>query len=295
MRRRASPEMSAAFFSRRAALLGLTSLAACNVQTPIVSEAVGGQIMQSSCVPVALPAGGFGWLTRVDLQQTAIDHIALEARGRPPLVGQYYPDSPSPAFERLEAAAVLKDYQAAHGVKAQGLINGSFFERYDPVTELSFPIKHADAVLTGGSSPYGPCQNPADARYARVKLKAFIWNDETAQIIDYDHTIGQPLSDPTFPNGLVTYDYRDHPANILMGDPVDQYQLLGLAGTIVLILTIGQGRMIDGAAVLQAEGAHGAILTLDGGPSTHLWHGDSGLVLETISKSLPHFLGFRLR
>ena len=203
-----------------------------------------------------------------------IDHIALQAAGQSSKVGDYYPASESPAFAQLNATDVLKDYQRAHGAATLALNNCSFFERYDPVTELSFPLKRAGVVITGGSIPYGPRSLPADPCYKNVILKALIWNENAIKIADYNQLTGKPLADVAFPDGLVTYRYQDHP---------------------LLVLTVTQGRMVEGAAVLKANGAIGDILTVDGGPSTHLWTRVTESVIATRSIALPHFLGFRLR
>jgi hypothetical protein len=249
-----------------------------------------------------LPGGGTALLVRYDMTKTIVDHICLEAVDQEAKVGDYYPNSTSPAFERLDAAAVARNYEAAHGDTTQCIINCSFFERYDLETELSFPIKRGGKVLTGGSSPYGPRSNPADARYKDVKLQALVWNDRGIKIVDYDHQTGGALNDPNFPDGFVTYDYRDHPANVLAGDPVGRYQLLGIGevsqsglSDTFFTLTIEKGRMVDGAAGMRRQGVSGTILTIDGGPSTHFWQAGQGDVYTTESKTLPHYLGFRAR
>ena len=270
-------------------MIGLAGAAACQRRVaPVV-------VADSASVAVDLPRGGHGWLSRFDVTSTGIDHIARAAPSGTSMVGEYYPASRSPAFTRLDNAAVLANYQSVHSDKALALINCSFFERYDPETELSFPIKAQGIIITGGSSPYGPCEYPADRRYEKVRLKALVWNDSSIKVTDYDHKTGEGLNDPAFPDGLVTYDYADHPANVLAGDPMDKYQLLGVAGISLLVLTIGKGRMVDGAALMKRNGVQGTILTVDGGPSTHLWTKASGAVLETVSKTLPHYLGFRRR
>lgn len=249
-----------------------------------------------------LPNGGTALLMRYDMTKTIVDHICLEAANQEAKVGDYYPNSRSPAFERLDAAAVARNYEAAHGYPAQCIINCSFFERYDLQTELSFPIKRAGKILTGGSSPYGPRLHPADPRYKNVKLKALVWNDRAIKIVDYDHTTGGVLNDTDFPDGLVTYDYRDHPANVLAGDPVGRYQLLGISKSsqsglsdALFTLTIEKGRMADGVAGMRRQGVSGTVLTVDGGPSTHFWLSETGPIVTTESKALPHYLGFRAR
>jgi hypothetical protein len=251
---------------------------------------------------VALPNGGKAWLSRFKLADTVIDHISFIAPLPNPKLGDYYPASTSPLFRRLKADWMLADYRAKHGDACRAFINCSFFERYDPETELSFPIKQSGRVLTGGSSPYGPRMAPADSRYAKVVLKALVWNGRGALMTDYDHQTGGILADTRFPDGLVTYDYKDHPANVLAGDPVGLYQLLGVSAprsdglsASLFVLTIAKGRMVEGAALLASKGAVGTILTVDGGPSTHLWTGGAENQITTESVTLPHYLGFRAR
>jgi hypothetical protein len=296
MRRRVWRRVALTSPTRRAALGGLGALAACDRDMPVAP------VSDRQSQRYDLPNGGSAWLSRFNIANTAIDHIALDAPTKSMPVGLYFPSSGSGEFTRLDAQSVLGNYRAKHGDEAQALINCSFFERYDPVTELSFPIKRAGRILTGGSSPYGPCKAPRDARYKDVKLKALVWNDHAINVVDYDHVTGGILNDPIFPDALVTYDYRDHPATVLAGDPVGQYQLLGTFPTrdgglpdVLYVLTILKGRMADGAALLRHNGLAGTVLTVDGGPSTHLWHYKEGSVITTESKSLPHYLGFRAR
>jgi hypothetical protein len=290
-------EVNAVHLTRRMALAGLAVVAGCRPAKTLITPVADGQSQR-----VDLPKGGHAWLSRFDITKTAIDHIALDSGMQTPGMGAYYPASSSPAFIRIDAAAALASYRRIHGDKAQALMNCSFFERYDNVTELSFPIKRDGRVITGGSSPYGPRATPADERYKTVTLKALVWNDRAIKVVDYDHKTGGILNGDAFPNGMVTYDYLDHPANVLAGDPVGQYQLMGTFPTrdgglpdVLFVLTIIKGRMVDGAAVLARNGVAGTVLTVDGGPSTHLWTKANDVVIATESKTLPHYLGFRAR
>jgi hypothetical protein len=300
MRRQVWPKVAITSPTRRAALGGLGALAACDQKAP--PDVARKPLENARSARIDLPGGGTALMMRYDIAKTAIDHICLEVPAQGAKVGEYYPNSKSPAFKRLDASAVARNFQAAHGANTQVIINCSFFERYDLETELSFPLKRDGKILTGGSSVYGPCQNPADDRYKKVTLKALVWNNHAINVVDYDHSTGGVLNDPSFPNGLVTYDYRDHPANILSGDPVGRYQLLGTSATldgslpdVLFTLTIEKGRMVDGAAALKRQGVSGSILTVDGGPSTHFWLSETGDIVTTESKSLPHYLGFRAR
>jgi hypothetical protein len=297
MRKQVLRKVIAAHLTRRAALAGLAIVAACKpAEVPLVP------LVDGESQRVALPNGGHAWLSRFDISKIAIDHIAGDIDPALSKVGDYYPGSKSPAFIRIDAGNVLESYRATHGDKAQALINASFFERYDPATELSFPIKQDGKIITGGSSPYGPIDAPKDERYKKVILKALVWNDTSIKVVDYDHKTGGVLNDTAFPNGFVTYDYKDHPANVLAGDPVGQYQLMGTfpkrdggSPDILFVVTIIKGRMVEGAEMLKRNGVAGTVLTVDGGPSTHLWTKANGVLIATESKTLPHFLGFRSR
>jgi hypothetical protein len=272
-------------------LIGAGVLSACTPPEPSPFARIEGV-----GIGIFLPDAGAASLSIFPIKDVVIDQIALKSNVASNKQGDYYPDSPSPPFQQLNAEDVVKNYQNAHGDTIQSLINCSFFERYDAVTELSFPIKRAGAIVTGGSSPYGPRANPADKRYSKVVLRALVWNDTQVKITNYDHRIGSPLNDAAFFDGLVTYRYVDHPAYVLMGDLEGQYQMLGVRGDhTLLVLTITRGRMEDGADVLRTYGAEGDILTIDGGPSTHLWTKFQETVIATKSVALPHYLGFRSR
>lgn len=296
MRKRVSLSLSLERITRRGAVSSLLGVAACQ------QDARRPPFENARSTRFDLPGGGTARLMRYDTTKTMIDHICREAPSQNAKLGDYYPNSKSPAFQRLDTTDVARDYQAQHGAKTQVIINCSFFERYDPATELSFPIKREGKIITGGSSPYGPRPNPADSRYKDVTLKALIWNDRVVSVVDYDHITGGVLNDPNFANGFVTYAYEDHPANVLAGDPVGSYQLLGVKSVpgsalsgVLFTLTIERGRMVDGAAALKRHGVDGPVLTVDGGPSTHLWESGVGDIVTTESKTLPHYLGFRAR
>lgn len=294
MRRRVWLSVDMMPLTRRVAIGTLGAVCACsNKETRLPFEDGGSQ-------RVDLPNGGRAWLSQFDISKTAIDHIAAETLIQAPSEGAYYPASTSPAFTRLDASAVLQHYSQTYPTKAQALLNCSFFERYDDVTELSFPIKSAGKIITGGSSPYGPRPKLFDEYYRNVTLKALVWNDREITVTEYNHKTGGVLNNTAYPNGFVTYDFKDHPANVLSSDPVGQYQLLGTNSNrggglsdLLYVLTITKGRMIDGASLLKRNGVTSTVLTVDGGPSTHLWTKKNGAVITTQSKTLPHYLGFR--
>lgn len=223
--------------------------------------------------------------------------------------GLYYPnesDESSPFFQRLTVAAVCDRYQAQHPSGVFSIINASFFEDYESSTRLSFPIKVNGALVTAGSSPYGPIEEPADAYYRTVQLKALTWDDEKATISDYDPATGYPLNQPSVQNGLVSYAYQDHPAYVLAGDPVNRYHVIGIVSiddaestARLLIASANRTTLQDAAEVLRQRGVAGDIMTIDGGISTYLWSATAGdLVLPQVAEgenvpALPHYLGIR--
>jgi hypothetical protein len=245
--------------------------------------------------PVSLPSGGRAWHGRFLMRDVELAHVLRPATGTtaaPP--GLYVPGSVSPAFARLDREAVLADFRRRRGRRALALINASFFERYEEATELTFPVKAAGRLVTGGSSRWGPCAAPADPRWAGVKLRALVWDAERCAIHDHDPASHASLG---LADGLVSYAWRDHPAAVLLNDPVDRHQMLAVAASrpggptdTLHVLTVAQGRMSEGAAHLTRSGAQGPVLTLDGGPSAHLWAAGQGALVAARTRRLPHFL-----
>ena len=250
------------------------------------------------------------YLQTIDLRRMQIDQIIgkAERKGSKSL---YYPSLAgvsSPFFERLTTTAARSRYQEQHPPTVFSIINASFFEEYKSSTRLSFPIKLNGALISGGSSPYGPIQNPADAYYRRVTLKALVWDSNTVEITRYDPATGYPLNQPDVENALVSYDYQDHPAYVLADDPVNYYHVMGIveseedkADNQLLIATAARSTLAQAAAILRQRGVTGTIMTLDGGISTYLWNVKAGnLVLPQVAAgekvpALPHYLGIRAK
>ena len=249
------------------------------------------------------------YLQTIDLRRMQIDQIIgkIESKESKSL---YYPSLAgvsSPFFERLTPTAARSRYQEQHPSTVFSVINASFFEEYESSTRLSFPIKLNGVLISGGSSPYGPVQKPADAYYRRVKLKALVWDSDTVKIIDYDPATGYPLNQPDIENALVSYDYRDHPAYVLADDPVNYYHVIGIvesekdskAGNKLLVATAARSTLKQAAEMLRQRGVKGTIMTIDGGISTYLWNVKAGdLVLPQVASgetvpALPHYLGIR--
>jgi hypothetical protein len=255
-----------------------------------------------------LEQGNVLYLQTLDLHKIQIDQLIgpSEHKG---IKGLYYPNpnhDSSPFFQRLTVAAVRNNYQRQHRSGLFSIINASFFEDYKSSTRLSFPIKLNGAVITTGSSPYGPIQKPADPYYRTIKLEALTWDNAKATISDYNPVSGYPLNQASVKNGLVSYAYQDHPASALAGDPVNRYHVLGVvypndAGkeNRLLIATVNRTKLKYAADFLRKQGVKSNIMTIDGGISTYLWNSKAGdLIMPQVAEgekvpALPHYLGIR--
>jgi hypothetical protein len=217
----------------------------------------------------------------------------------PPARGDYYPGAESPRFRRITVAQMQRSCQERYGAKAFSAVNFSFFEEYDDSTRLSFPIQTGGALISAGSSPYGPVAAPKHPHYRTVELKAMQWTGSGLTIGRYDPGTGAPLSQPGGREAVVTYAYTDHPSYVLNRDPPNRYQLLGGldadgrdGAEHLLVVTVERATLAAAADLLRAEGATGDILTFDGGVSTFLWSGTGGTLVSPTNRdgALPHYL-----
>jgi hypothetical protein len=136
------------------------------------------------------------YVQTIDLQKMAIEQLTGEIDRRKGVKGLYYPDKrpeSSPFFIRLPATTVLQNYQKLQGKKLFSVVNASFFEDYERSTRLSFPIKINGKVITAGSSPYGPIEEPADPYYRSIQLKALTWKENQVSVIDYNPMLTMDL------------------------------------------------------------------------------------------------------
>jgi hypothetical protein len=183
--------------------------------------------------------------------------------------------------------------EGRYGARAFSAVNFSFFEDYQPSTQLSFPVKTAGALVSAGSSPYGPVPTARDPYYRMVSLRVLSWDEHQVSIGRYSTATGAPLNDPSVRDALVTYSYLDHPSYALGDDPPNRYQLLGVVGKDrLLIATVEHATLEDAAQFLRRQGAQGDILTFDGGVSTFLWSANRGVLVPITNKdgALPHYL-----
>jgi hypothetical protein len=254
--------------------------------------AVGATVDGASLSRLSLSDGSHAFLQRIDLTRMRLEQVVGDRDQASPEAGRYYPGSVSPRFTRITPQQARDEC----GADPFSIVNFAFFEEYDPTTRLSFPVKSRGAVLTGGSSPYGPVDTPTDPYYRGVTLRALTWSDAGAAIVAYQPGVGTPLRTPATTDALVTYAYRDHPSYVLSGDPPNRYQLLALADAQhLLILTVEHATLDAGAQLLRANGATGEILTFDGGVSTYLWQATLGELVSITNQDgrLPHYLCVR--
>jgi hypothetical protein len=284
----------------------LFSIASCTEthRFRLLTQVEGAKLYQAD-----LGKGNVAYLQTFDPQKIQIDQLVGNVEQIGKGQGLYYQgkgNSDSPFFKMQTPTAIAQKYQALYGDRVFSIINFSFFEDYTASSRLSFPIKLDSKVITGGSSPYGPISNPADPAYKNIHLKALRWDDRHVEIADYDPKTGSPLNQPTVKNAIVSYEYTDHPAHLLSGDPPNRYHVLGIfkqgnEGTMLAIVTVNRATLEEAARLLRQSGlgVKDPIMTFDGGTSTYLFSAQQGRLLlpqAVGSKSeavLPHYLGFR--
>ena len=254
------------------------------------------------------------YLQVIDLHKIQIDQLVGEVDDMGLGQGKYYKGEGryySPFFKMKLFEEVTDEYKELYGDAVFSLINCSFFEQYKSSSQLSFPIKINGDVLTGGHSPYGPVNEPADRFYSNIRLKALVWDDKGAYITNYDPATGAPLNQSNVKNAIVTYQYSDHPARVLGKNQANRYQLIGTldldgikGDELLLIMTVNRTTLDEGADLLRQLGVKGDIITVDGGSSTYLFNSRKGNIIlpqpanqedNPIFRKLPHYLGFRIR
>ncbi len=243
------------------------------------------------------------YLQVINLQKMQIDQLIGEVDDMGWHGGKYYKGEAgyySPFFKTKPFEEVTEEYQKLHGEGFFSLINCAFFEEHKPSTQLSFPIKVNGKVLTGGSSPYGPIAQPKNPFYSTIRLKALIWDDKEGYITDYDPVTGAPLNKPDVKNAIVSYQYGDHPAKILVRDRGNRYHVIGTMNAdgisgdeLLLIMTVDKATLDSAANLLRELGVKGDIITIDGGTSTYLFNHKIGNIILPVSRKFPHYLGFR--
>ncbi|MDZ8026945.1 MAG: hypothetical protein RMX97_19945 [Nostoc sp. DedQUE11] len=259
-----------------------------------------------------LTNGNEAYLQIIDLRKMHIDQISGEVDNMGQNQGKYYQGEGrhySPFFKNKLFSEVANEYQRLYANNVFSIINCSFFEQYQPSTQLSFPIKLNGVVISGGNSPYGPVKEPKDKYYSNIRLKALVWDDKQAYITNYHQVSGAPLNQKAVKNAIVTYRYSDHPAKVLAQNQVNKYQVIGTLNKdgvkgdeLLLIMTVNQATLDEAADLLRKLGVKSDIITVDGGRSTYLFNPQKGnIIVPQLSnlqenptfRHLPHYLGFR--
>ncbi|MBD2165360.1 hypothetical protein H6G04_13230 [Calothrix membranacea FACHB-236] len=290
----------------------LTSIYIAQVSNPLSSYQPLHVIDGAGLYKKELTNGNIAYLQVIDLRKMQIDQVVGEVDNMGNGQGKYYKGeggSYSPYFKNKLFSQVNDEYKKLYGNDVFSMINCSFFEQYQPSTQLSFPIKFNGVVITGGHSPYGPVKKPESEFYRTIRLKALVWDEKQAYITDYDPASGAPLNQTGVKNAIVSYKYSDHPAKVLANNQVNKYQVIGTlnkdsrpGNEQLLIMTVNQTTLDEAATLLRQLGVKGDIITVDGGRSTYLFNSKVGdIILPQLSnpqenptfRDLPHYLGVR--
>jgi hypothetical protein len=266
----------------------------------------------------ALESNSFGqsssnkaYLQVVDLRAMTLEQVIGDERKPGKSQGIYYQGETrfsSPFFQNLLFSDVQKRVVDASGEnRLFSIFNGAFFEQHETATQFAFPLKHQGKVLSGGNSPYGPRQTPADPQFKDVKLLALSWKPGGVAIVPYSPATGAPLTDNRIAEAVVSYDYRDHPAYRYLKETPNRFHLMGTIDAdgkpgdeLLAIVTVNQATLDQTAALLRDLGVTGSIMTIDGGASTYLFTPTTGAVTipaptDKASRQLPHYFVIRQR
>lgn len=251
----------------------------------------------------SLSNGNEAYLQIIDLRKIQIEQIIGEIDDMGIKQGKYYRnnlDDYSPYFQNKPFGNIWQEYNLLYGKQIFSLINCAFFEEYKSSTELAFPVKLNGQVITAGSSPYGPFNAAINDYYKNIKLKALVWNKNSAYITDYEPESGYPLNKQRVKNAIVTYQYSDHPAKVLFKNQANKYHVIGTLNKdnipgdeLIFILTVNQNTLDQAAELLRNLGIKGDIITIDGGGSTLITNPRTGTLITPQTINLPHYLGFR--
>jgi hypothetical protein len=237
------------------------------------------------------------WLQWIDVRHIKIEQIALKSSNTTPTVGLYWQHetlSKSPYFKMITYRNIVSLSNNNYKNDCWGVMNAAFFEQYDDSTQLAFPIKINGDFVTAGSSPNGPQAKPKLSYYKNTTLKAFVWDDSTAAIQDYNVKTGYPLSDEKIKNAVVSYDYKDHPAKAIYDDPANRYHVLGVINNQIFMLTVNKTSLETAAKELRKIGVRSDIMTIDGGLSVFIHNAKVGTleIPNGPKQRLPHYLMF---
>ena len=253
------------------------------------------------------------YLQIVDIQAIAVNQYFVETKNAGLNQGKYFMGEKgykSPYFKMLSHSKTQQNQQVAFGKNYFGVMNCSFFEEHKPETQLSFPMKKDGQVLTGGSSPFGPFSKPNDKYFKNITLKSLVWNDKDIEIKNYNTETGYPLTDSVWTNGLVSYNYLDHPANLYRPAQANRFHLVSTIKdaqsnrNFLLILTSTDATLTEAGAFLKKINNNSDIMTIDGGASVFIHNRKFGNLEQprmlnpddpTSYSLLPHYWVFVLK
>ncbi|HEX9006787.1 MAG TPA: hypothetical protein VF889_05805, partial [Bacteroidota bacterium] len=143
-------------------------------------DSTSGALLLLKHVPLGADTAS-AYLQVIDLHRCAVRQLCIETSNKGVDQGKYFaPGNNSPYFRRFLYTALDSILQTgAAGLPDAAapffsVTNGQFFEQYQESTQLSFPVKVAGKVLTGGSSPYGPTDHPRSSYYRTAQLRALL-------------------------------------------------------------------------------------------------------------------------
>jgi hypothetical protein len=204
----------------------------------------------------------------------------------------------SPYFKLKTPSQVIKDLKNTHKNKLFGIINAAFYEQLHDSTQLAFPLKVQGEIVTAGSSPYGPQKNPKHPYYKKVVFETLVWTDSMAYVQKYNTQTGFPLTSEGVKNALVSYNYKDHPANIIRTPSANLFYVVGTLSEdnkpspYIFILTVNTTTLENAAGELEQLGIKSSIMTIDGGASVLIYNSRKGTIMSPVSPTLPHYLYF---
>jgi hypothetical protein len=219
------------------------------------------------------------WLQVIDVRKTAIRQLVVPSANEGFGEGKYIEDYAvsSPYLKRLSPDSAAGMAERMTNGRFFSLMNGAFFEQYQDSTQLSFPVKTAGKILTGGSGNYGPVAKPAHDYFKNIDLLTLAIGRRNINIVPYNTVNGYPLNDGTITEALVSYRYSDHPAKVLANNKPNRYHLLATINAdqypgdeILLVLTVRENTLEAAAQLLKSLGVQKEIMTIDGGSSVFI-------------------------
>ena len=237
-----------------------------------------------------------------DLQAVAVRQVLGARVEGGDAASHFHPSAPSPMFGMLAPVEAVRQ----SGAGALAVVNGAFFETPGrPSTQIAFPLARGGAVVTGGSSPYGPGRPGAEAARWGRPLRALGLGGAVAHVAAYDAGSGAPLDQAAFAEAVVSYAPDAHPTRV-----ATRFHVLGpldgdgdgAAETLLLATSDGRTTIHAPSALLARLGvAPGAQLALDGGASVFVWNRRAGTLHVPAPagghdpQPLPHYLALHLR